>query len=135
MKISIVTAYYNRRQLLINTLKSISKTSHDDFEVIVVDDGSTEENKIGDLPNEYPFLKVIRVEPEDKWYINPCVPFNRGFKEASGEIVILQNPVLVPTTFSLANNITPGVLTICPLSLLCHNSSPSAKAPARRPSA
>jgi len=92
MKISIVTAYYNRRQLLINTLKSISKTSHDDFEVIVVDDGSTEENKIGDLPNEFPFLKVIRVEPEDKWYINPCVPFNRGFKEASGEIVILQNP-------------------------------------------
>ena len=56
MKISIVTAYYNRRQLLINTLKSIGKTSHDDFEVIVVDDGSTEENKIGDLPNEFPFL-------------------------------------------------------------------------------
>ena len=57
MKISIVTAYYNRRQLLINTLKSISKTSHNDFEVIVVDDGSTEENKIDDLPNEFPFLK------------------------------------------------------------------------------
>jgi glycosyltransferase involved in cell wall biosynthesis len=92
MKISIVTAYYNRKKLFINTLNSIKKTLHDDFEVIVVDDASNEENRLEDLKEEYDFLNVIRINPEDKWWINPCIPFNIGFKHIKGDFVILQNP-------------------------------------------
>jgi glycosyltransferase involved in cell wall biosynthesis len=92
MKISIVTAYHNRKNLLINTLKSISKSKHNDFEVIVVDDASSEEHRVEDLLKEYSFMKLIRLEPENKWYVNSCIPFNIGFKETSGDIVILQNP-------------------------------------------
>lgn len=92
MKISIVTAYYNRKKLFRNTLLQLKYSSVTDFEVIAVDDGSTEENRLEDLQNEFSFLKIIRIEPKDKWYINPCVPFNMGINAAKGDIIILQNP-------------------------------------------
>jgi glycosyltransferase involved in cell wall biosynthesis len=92
MKISIVTSYFNRKELLISTLKSIKKTNHKNFEFIIVDDASNEENRIEDLVEEFPFVKVFRIEPENKWYVNPCVPFNFGFSKATGDIVIIQNP-------------------------------------------
>ncbi|MDV3864665.1 hypothetical protein CMU00_05155 [Elizabethkingia anophelis] len=95
MKISIVTAYYNRKKLFENTLSSISRqlnTKSSDLEVIAVDDGSDENERLEDLIEKYPFLKVIRLEKKGKWYFNSCIPFNIGFKEAKGDIIILQNP-------------------------------------------
>jgi len=90
--ISIVTAYYNRKKLFQETLKSIARSKFKDFELIAVDDGSLPEHRIEDLSFEFPFLRVIRLEPENKWYINPCVPFNIGMREAKGDIIVLQNP-------------------------------------------
>lgn len=92
MKISLVTAYYNRRKYFINTLESIKKTKYDNFEVIAVDDASNDENRIDDLPIKYPFLKVYRIDPSDKKHVNPCVPFNIGFSKSEGDVIILQNP-------------------------------------------
>ncbi|WP_435523777.1 glycosyltransferase family 2 protein [Chryseobacterium indoltheticum] len=94
MKISIVTAYYNRKKLFDNTLLSISKQIENhrlDIEVIAVDDGSDEDERLENFVNKYPFLKIIRLE-KNKWYSNSCIPFNIGFKEAKGDIIILQNP-------------------------------------------
>lgn len=91
--ISIVTAYYNRKQLFINTLKSIqSQNSEALHEVIAVDDGSDENERLEDLIPEFPFLKVIRLEKKNKWYHNSCIPFNIGFKAAKGNKIIIQNP-------------------------------------------
>lgn len=90
MKISIVSAYYNRKQLLYNTLKSISLTKHVDFEYVVVDDASVENERIEDLSNEFDFLKVKRID--EKQHINPCVPYNIGFNSSVGDIIIIQNP-------------------------------------------
>jgi glycosyltransferase involved in cell wall biosynthesis len=90
--ISIVTAYYNRKEQFYNTLKTISKSEIKDFEVIVVDDCSDHDHRLETFLNEFPFLKIIRLEKENKWYVNPCVPFNIGFKEAKGDIIIIQNP-------------------------------------------
>jgi glycosyltransferase involved in cell wall biosynthesis len=92
MKISIVTAYYNRKKLFYNTLSRLQLSVVKDFEVIAVDDGSSDDNRLEDLQKEFSFLKVIRLDPKNKWYRNPCVPFNIGFNAASGDIVILQNP-------------------------------------------
>jgi GT2 family glycosyltransferase len=93
MKISIVSAYHNRKSQLINTLKSIKKSEEiSNTEFIVVDDCSDESERIEDLMNEFNFLKVIRLEKKDKWYHNPCVPFNEGIKEAKGDVIMLQNP-------------------------------------------
>lgn len=91
--ISIVTAYYNRKELFKRTLDSIKKQNYQGgLEVIAVDDGSKEEERLEDLTTEYPFLKVIRLDPKKKWYQNSCIPFNIGFSEAKGEKIILQNP-------------------------------------------
>lgn len=90
--ISIVTPYYNRKRLFIETLKSIAKSAYKDFEVIAVDDASIEDERIEDLITEFPFLKVIRLEEKDKWYFNSCIPFNIGIAKADGDIIMLQNP-------------------------------------------
>jgi len=90
--ISIVMSYYNRKDLFHLTLKSITKSKFKDVEVIAVDDGSLPEHRIEDFVEEFPFLKVVRVEPEDKWYINCCIPFNMAIREAMGDIIVLQNP-------------------------------------------
>ncbi|QXU41672.1 glycosyltransferase family 2 protein [Pedobacter sp. D749] len=91
--ISIITAYYNRRKLFLRTLNSINLNYEKiDFEVIVVDDGSDEHERLEDLQIIFPFLKVIRLEKIDKWYNNPCIPFNLGFKQAKGDKIVIQNP-------------------------------------------
>ena len=93
MKISIVTAYHNRKKQLINTLETIKKSSEvDNTEFILVDDCSDENERVEDLQNIYPFFKVVRLEKKDKWYHNPCVPFNVGIKNATGDVIVLQNP-------------------------------------------
>jgi glycosyltransferase involved in cell wall biosynthesis len=91
-KISIVTSYYNRKDLFYQTLKSITKSSYSNFELIVVDDGSDTNHRLEDLSPEFPFMKIIRIEKNDKWYVNPCIPFNIGIKSVVGDIIILQNP-------------------------------------------
>ena len=75
-KLSIVTAYYNRKELFIRTLKTINNSKYaSDIEIIVVDDGSREEERLEDLIGTFNFdFKVIRLNPEDKWYYNPSVP-------------------------------------------------------------
>ena len=31
-------------------------------------------------------------EREEKKWLNPCIPYNIGFKESTGDIIIIQNP-------------------------------------------
>lgn len=91
--ISIITAYYNRKELFYKTLRSIAKFEYSEpFEFIAVDDGSTEDERIEDLTEEFSFLKVIRLEKKDKWCQNSCIPFNEGFRHAKGHKIIIQNP-------------------------------------------
>lgn len=92
MKISIISAYHNRKEVFYNTLVSISKSEFTNYEYIVVDDCSDNNERIEDLEKKFPFLKIIRIDKADKWWINPCVPYNIGIKEASGDIIVLQNP-------------------------------------------
>lgn len=90
--ISVVMAYYNRKQHLINTLYSMNKSSIKEFEVIIVDDGSDEEHRIEDLEEKFNFLKVIRIEKEEKKHINPCFPTNIAISHSKGDLIIIQNP-------------------------------------------
>lgn len=91
--ISIVTAYYNRKTLFVRTLESILKSKYKgSYEVIVVDDGSRDDERLEDLAAKFPFLRIIRLESNQKWYNNSCIPFNIGFKEAKGDKIIIQNP-------------------------------------------
>lgn len=87
--ISIVMTYFNRKQQLLMTLKSIALYASD-IEVIIVDDASRE--RVEDVVKQFSYpIKLIRIEPQEKWWVNPCMAFNRGFKEAKGDKVIIQN--------------------------------------------
>ena len=93
-KISLVTAYYNRRKLFHNTLRTIEKNKNKDLlEIIVVDDASEDQNRIDDFPDIFDLdIKVIRIKPEEKNWVNPSIPFNIGFNNVNTDIVIIQNP-------------------------------------------
>lgn len=93
--ISIVMGYYNRKPQTINTLNYFEqhyKTYN--YEVIIVDDNSVPEHQLDDAIKKYTFpIKYIKITEEEKGdRINPCTTYNKGFKEAEGERVIIQNP-------------------------------------------
>jgi glycosyltransferase involved in cell wall biosynthesis len=94
MKISVVMANYNRRNLLINTLKTIEYyNSERNIEVIVVDDASDENESVLDVPQLFkiPVIIVPITKKEKKWMCC-CMPFNIGFSFVTGDIIIIQNP-------------------------------------------
>lgn len=85
--VSIVMAYYNRKPQLLNTLASIRHFGHE-VEVVIVDDASNDGDDIYAL--ESGSIKVVRIV--DKTWINPCIAFNMGFVNATGDVIIIQNP-------------------------------------------
>jgi GT2 family glycosyltransferase len=75
-------------------LESISSSQHNNFEIIAVDDASADNQSIADLPNTFSSLnlRVVRINKNAKWWVNPCMPNNIGFAVASGDVFIIQNP-------------------------------------------
>ena len=47
--ISIVITTHNRKKLLINEIKCLNKQTYNNFEIIIVDDNSTEAIQLNDL--------------------------------------------------------------------------------------
>lgn len=94
MSVSIVMSYYNRKSLLLNTLKTIQKSKyHKLVELVIVDDASSPENDISDIINLFDLnIKIIKIKKEDKWWSNPSIPYNIGFKNTTYDNIIIQNP-------------------------------------------
>jgi len=108
---SIILPYYNRRNLLINTLNSYNKfyRNRTDLEIIIVNDGSTEQDNIKDMIDMYPNLniKIIELPPKtSSKQVNPCYPYNVGVKQSRGNVLILSSPETFHThnIFELTNN-------------------------------
>jgi glycosyltransferase involved in cell wall biosynthesis len=92
--VSIVMTYFERKNQLLNTIKSFSMHGYEGVEVIIIDDGSVEQPvTVEELSCFAPKfnIRVIRVETAGKKYFNSCIPFNKGFAEARGSIIIIQN--------------------------------------------
>jgi GT2 family glycosyltransferase len=94
--ISIVMAYYNRLPQLRYTLKTIEKSLSKNFEVVIVDDYSSEEHSIDTISLEFKSLnfKIIKMQNlnSKKTYVGPSIPYNIGFRESQGDKIIIQNP-------------------------------------------
>lgn len=91
--LSIVMSYYNRREQLELTLRTIRRQYTDDIEIIVVDDGSDDDGTALPIARHFDMnIKVVTLTKQEKTWINPCVPYNVGFRHATGRLVMIQNP-------------------------------------------
>jgi len=89
MKVVIVMTYFERPHQLKRTLASIAKTSHKDFEVIIVDDASEQEVQLGLCGYPITVLKTVH-----KQWINPEPAYNMGIYYAmlqKPDVIVLQN--------------------------------------------
>lgn len=84
MKISVIIPTYNEEGQIRQCLESLSKQSLGDFEVIVVDDGSTDrtEDIFKSLQTDYE-LKFLKQNHK-----GPGAARNLGAKEAKGEVLV-----------------------------------------------
>ncbi len=81
-RFSVVIPTYNRKALLRRCLEAALGQDYPDYEVIVVDDGSTDGT--GEMVRrEFPQVRYIRQEPNR----GPAAARNRGIEAATGEIV------------------------------------------------
>ncbi len=80
--VSIIIPTYNRADYLALTLESIVQQTYQDFEIIVVDDG-TPGQKNANVCSEFEKVKYIKIEN----FGGPAKPRNIGIKEAAGKYI------------------------------------------------
>lgn len=85
--ISVIIPTYNRASLLNRSIKSVLNQTFHDFELIVVDDGSTDNTK--ELINEFmkndPRIRYIWQENSG----GPTKPINAGIKKSKGDYITI----------------------------------------------
>jgi glycosyltransferase involved in cell wall biosynthesis len=86
-QISIITPFYNREKIISHTIESVLRQTFDDWELILVDDGSDDntESLIKTFADKDPRIKYLKRESEPK---GPCTCRNIGAKFAGGEFLI-----------------------------------------------
>jgi glycosyltransferase involved in cell wall biosynthesis len=79
--VSVVIPCYNQAHFLGEAIESVLAQSHQDFEVIVVDDGSTDDT--AEVAARYPKVRLIRQENRGL-----AGARNRGLSRSAGEYVV-----------------------------------------------
>ena len=92
-KISVIIVNYNGKKLLENCLESLFKTDYNNFEVILVDNNSTD-GSMEFVTKNYPKIIVIKLD-SNKGFAEPN---NIGTKIAKGEYLLFLNNDTVTTT-------------------------------------
>ena len=92
-KISVIIVNYNGKKLLENCLESLFKTDYNNFEVILVDNNSTD-GSMEFVTKNYPKIIVIKLD-SNKGFAEPN---NIGAKIAKGEHLLFLNNDTVTTT-------------------------------------
>jgi glycosyltransferase involved in cell wall biosynthesis len=96
MRFSIIIPTHNRKETLRRSLSAAIVQDYLNYEVIVVDDGSSDGT--GEMVRrEFPHVRCIRQEPNR----GPAAARNRGIEAATGEIIAFtDDDCLVPPTGS-----------------------------------
>lgn len=87
VKASIIVVNYNSRNDLEACLPSVCSQSIDDYEVIVIDNDSTDDS-ISYVREEFPDVRLIP-NAENRWYAGGN---NVGLEAARGEYLVILNP-------------------------------------------
>lgn len=111
MHVTVVIPTYNRLNLLKGAIEAIQSQTHDEFDLVIVDDGSTESQRtwLRDLSNRNEGIYTIFQKNS-----GPAAARNRGWREAEGEIVAFTDDDCRPPTdwlkrFVDAYQSNPGV--------------------------
>ncbi|MFN8377849.1 MAG: glycosyltransferase [Anaerolineae bacterium] len=83
--VSVIIPTYNRAELLIEALNSVLAQTFQDFEILIIDDGSTDDTKV----NLEPYLADSRIRYIYQTNGGPANARNRGIDEAQGEFIAL----------------------------------------------
>lgn len=82
-KVSVIIPVYNRINWAIESIESVLAQTHTNFEVLVIDDGSTDDiSELTDICKKDKRIKYFRKENE-----GPAAARNLGIKKASGEYI------------------------------------------------
>jgi glycosyltransferase involved in cell wall biosynthesis len=99
--VSVVIPTYNRKEPLMETLKAFSKQTFKDFEVVIIDDGSSDGTKEAIDKNNFPF--------EIRYFFQgnkgPAAARNRGIREAKNEIILFTDADIIPGPELLAEHL------------------------------
>lgn len=84
IKVSVIIPFYNRTKLVVRAIKSVLKQTHKNYEILVINDGSTDDiTEIKKIVKENKNIKLINVKP-NKGAANAR---NVGIDNASGSYV------------------------------------------------
>ncbi len=85
-KISVICTCFNHAKFIEESLKSVIDQTYRNFELIVVDDASTDESirVIEKFLKEYPDVTFISLKKNE----GICKAFNSGLKESTGDLII-----------------------------------------------
>lgn len=84
--VSIVTLNWNGKEVLLECLESLKKLNYSNYEIIVVDNGSTD-GSCEILEENYPEIKLIK----NKENLGVAMGNNIGIKHSHGDYVLLLN--------------------------------------------
>ena len=97
--VSVVLTCYNGVRWISRAIESILAQTYRDFELVMIDDGSTDNSK--EIASSYLFDERVRyIYQENKGF---SAALNRGIKESSGNIIgfICQDDLWVPSKLEL----------------------------------
>jgi len=80
-KISIIVPAFNEAKTIKNCIKSLQNLDYPNFEIIVIDDGSTDNTL--EIASKYDYTKVFSQENQGK-----PIALNNGISHSSGEIIL-----------------------------------------------
>lgn len=84
MKVSVIIPAYNAEKTIIRTLNSVVSQTREVYEVIVINDGSTDRTKdiVNEFVQKYPNIKLLNKVNEGVSIARNC-----GIKESSGDFI------------------------------------------------